>query len=199
MYSHVLSCTIMYFHGTHTKIDALCALTPSPTSSGKTTRICVFRGTHTQIYALKYMRVHEYMGVHGSKWILNSRFFRKGGGSVCEVSRVFYRVHYVTVLAHDKDDDSVTENIEHEENFLEKLKGELWMFDYYFNYFNLIFFPFRSLIIKYQVIDLDRITMKMKMMAMLLISMKLILTHIQQYLKKVMNFKYFLKVYNVNN
>jgi hypothetical protein len=143
------------------------------------------------------MSTWEYMGVN-EFWILGFSE-RGGGGSFFGVSRVFCRVHYVTVLAHDKDDDSVTENIEHEENFLEKLKGELWMFDYYFNYFNLIFFPFRSLIIKYQVIDLDRITMKMKMMAMLLISMKLILTHIQQYLKKVMNFKYFLKVYNVNN
>jgi hypothetical protein len=32
-----------------------------------------------------------------------------------------------------------------------------------------------------------------------LMSMKLILTHIQQYLKIMRNFKYFLKVYNANN
>jgi hypothetical protein len=63
------------------------------------------------------------------------------------------------------------------------------------NYFDLV----RFLIIKYQMIDSDRITMKMKMMTVLLISMKLIWAHIEQYLKIVMNFKYFLKVYNVNN
>ncbi len=28
---HVQACAPMYFHGIHTKIDALCALTPSPT------------------------------------------------------------------------------------------------------------------------------------------------------------------------
>jgi hypothetical protein len=31
----------------------------------------------------------------------------------------------IDIYHHDKDDDSVTMNIEDEENFLEKLKGEL--------------------------------------------------------------------------
>jgi hypothetical protein len=45
---------------------------------------------------------------------------------------------------HDKDDDSVTENIIHEGDFLGKLKGEVWMLDSYFNYFNRIFFSLGS-------------------------------------------------------
>ncbi len=52
------------------------------------------------------------------------------------------------LLAGIYEDDSVTENIEHEENFLERLKGEVWMLDYYYNYFDLSFFLFRLLIIK---------------------------------------------------
>jgi hypothetical protein len=82
----------MYFHGTHTKIHALCALTPSSTPSGQRTRVCVFRGTHNKIDALKYMRVHE-------SWILGFSEKAGGGGAVREVSHIFYRIHYVPVLA----------------------------------------------------------------------------------------------------
>jgi hypothetical protein len=44
----------------------------------------------------KYTRVHDsiwqYMGVHGSTWILDSRFFRKGEGSVHESTEQSMRV-----------------------------------------------------------------------------------------------------------
>jgi hypothetical protein len=55
--------------------------------------------------------------------------------------RYQYRAPSVSdIYHHDKDDDSITENTIHEEDFLGKLKGEVWMLDYYFNYFNRIFF-----------------------------------------------------------
>ncbi len=44
------------------------------------------------------------------------------------------------IYHHDKDDDSIAENIIDEDDFLGKLKGEVGMLDPYFNYFNRIFF-----------------------------------------------------------